>query len=125
MTGVLVVDVLRQLQDTIWLTTQTSHGSGIVQGVTSNGQPVNTPEADGRLLADVSLDDSLPGESVQSVYKQPHPDNGDEPIASMAEMFPQLDETDVKRNEHHHHGNHTEEEKKIVDALLSPFHHVL
>jgi hypothetical protein len=40
----------------------------------------------------------------------------------MAQVIPQLDETDIKREEHHHHSCDAEEEEEVVQALFSPLH---
>ena len=67
---------------------------------------------------DLALYDLHPCEGIDAVDEDPDAYDGDEPVAGMAEMIPQLDETDIEGEHHHHYGNDTDEEKQVVEAFL-------
>ena len=115
----LAADIFRQFKDAIWLAAKTAHGGGIVQGIASDRQTIDAPEREVvGLMTATAADDGLPGEGVDAVDDNPHANDGDEPVASMADVLPKLNETDVESEEHYHHGCEAEEEEDVVEALL-------
>ena len=42
----------------------------------------------------------------------------------MADVLPQLGETDIKRQQHHHAGQYAHDEEKVVKTLLGPPHNI-
>ena len=115
----LVADILGELEDAVGLAAETAHRGGVVQGVAGDGKAVDAPEAQAvGLMAAAASDDGLPGEGIDAVDDKPHADDGDEPVASMADVLPEFDETHVEGEEHDHHGCQAEEEEEVVEALL-------
>ena len=115
----LTADVLREFQYAVGLAAETTHRGGVVQGIAGDGEAVDAPEAQAvGLMAAAAADDGLPGEGVDAVDDKPHADDGDEPVASMADVLPELDEAHVEGEEHDHHGCQAEEEEEVVEALL-------
>ena len=120
--SVLLIDVLRQFQNAIRLTTQSTNRGGVVEGIASNGEAVDTPETDGCWSTDIALDDGLPCQGVQSINKNPNSNDGDEPVAGMSEMLPQFDKTDIEGEQHDYACCTAKKEEEIVESLFSPGH---
>ena len=76
---------------------------------------------DGGIFA-IAFYNGLPGQRIQCIDQEPHANNRYQPVAGMAQVLPQFDETDVKRKQHHHHSRHAYDEEQIVESLLSPGH---
>ena len=120
--GMLLRDVLAQLHDAIGLAAQASDGSGIVEGIARDGKSVDAPETDRRLFTKISFDDGLPGKGVEAIYHNPNAEDGDEPVACMTEVIPQLDKADIKGEQHDYACCTAKEEKQVIQSLLSPDH---
>ena len=116
--GVLLRDVLAQLHDAVRFSTETTNRSGIVEGITRDGQLVDSPKTDGFIGICITLDDRHPRESIDAIHHYPDAHDGDEPPTCTADVAPKLNETDVEREEHHHDTNDAEEEEEIIPTPL-------
>ena len=86
--GMLLVDVFRQLHDTIGFTTQASYGSRIIQRIARNSQAIDTPEGNGSLTAKITFYRGLPSQRIQSIDQEPHTNNRYQPVACTAQVLP-------------------------------------
>ena len=109
--GPLGADVLRQLHDAVGFATKAAHGCGVVQGVASDGEAVDTkkeaeapPSAPGGATIVMTLkagcieapsgaiggacDNAHPRPGINRVYDDPDADDGDEPVACLTKVLP-------------------------------------
>ena len=108
-----------QLHDLIRLAAQQPHGCGGVQGETRDGdlhQPHET-NVHGPALAQ----DQPPGQRVHHVEHHPQQQDGQQPIACMAEVLPQHIPAHIERQEHHHDGGEANDEEYIFDFCSHDF----
>ena len=119
----LGADVLRQFHDAVGFATQASNRRSVVQGITRDSQPIDTPEADVLVGAGyLAADDGVPRPGVDSIDDEPHADDGYEPVAGVTQVLPQLDKADVEGQQHDHAGQYADDEEQVVEPLLCPGH---
>ena len=121
----LAADVLGEFEDAVGFASETTDRCGVVEGVTCDGEAVDAPERRFAALlrrgSRLRADDGLPGEGIDAIDDDPYAYDGDEPVAGMADVLPEFNETDVEGEEHHDHGGKAEEEEEVVEALLAHF----
>ena len=120
--GVLLGHVAGELHDAVGLASEPSDGCGVVECVARNSQAVDAPKGRALVGVCVAVYDGLPGKSVDGIDHDPNADDGDEPVACMAEMLPKFDKADVEGEEHHHHSGQAEDEEQVVETLFGPGH---
>ena len=120
--GMFLAHVLRQFHDTIWFSTQSTYGCGIVQSVTRDGEFEDTHETDMFVEVGIALDDTVPGQCVHAIDEYPYAKNGYEPIAGTRQVLPQLGKADVEGKHHDHNSHDAYDEKKVIQTLLGPLH---
>ena len=120
--GMVLLDVLREFDDAVGLAAQSAHRRGVVEGIAGDGQAVD-PEKRHMLVGGLgAADDAPPRPGIDAVDDDPHSDDRQQPVAGMADVIPQFDETDVEGEHHHHHHHHAKDEEQVIDALLGPLH---
>ena len=120
--GVLLADILGEGHNAVGFAPEASDGGGIVQGIAGDGEPVDAPEADLASVLAIAADDGSPGEGVQGVDDEPHADNRNQPVACVADGFPEFGKTDVEGEQHDHHRRQSDEEEEVAQSFLSPRH---
>ena len=118
----LFANILRQLQNSVWFTTQPAYRSCIVQRIACNCQTVYVPKWHMCLTSCLTLDNETPSNGIHPIDEYPNTQNRDKPVTCMAKVLPQLNEADIESQQHDHDSQYSNNEEQIIQPLLRQLH---
>ena len=110
--GSLGADIGLQLHNLIGFSTHQSCWCGVVKGKARDGEFQYLPEWD-RTITRASDDDS-PGPGIHDVEKNPQDENGDEPVACMTDVCPELGKRHLECEQHHNDSDESEGKENVT-----------
>ena len=109
-------DIRLQFHDFVRFATHESCGSRIVERKARDGELQDLPEGD-RAVTRTS-DDDAPCTGIHDVEENPQTENGNEPIACMTNVCPELSKRHLECEQHHNDCDESEGKEDVAGGTL-------